>query len=71
MDTQQQLLDERHSALMTAIIAVHTRLDLLNGRTRESERSIAVLSDRSSRSNALSWSSIGAVVAGGLYWMLR
>jgi hypothetical protein len=54
MDTQQQLLDERHTALMTAIAGISDRLDLLNGRTRESEQRIAVLDDRSSRTNAVS-----------------
>jgi len=56
---------------MAAIIAIHQRLDQLNGRTRTTEQQVAILADRSSRSNALSWSSIGAVVAGGLYWLLR
>lgn len=71
MDPQQQLLDERHTALMTAIIAVHERLDTLNGRTRESERSIAVLSDRSSRSNAVAISALSAVVVAAIYWMMQ
>ncbi len=71
MDTQQQLLDERHSAIMRAITAVHTRLDLLNGRTRESERSIAVLSDRSGRTNAVSISALSAVVVAAIYWVMR
>ena len=56
---------------MAAVIAIHHRLDQLNGRTRETEQQVAVLSDRSSRSNALSWSSMGAVLAGGAYWLLR
>ena len=71
MDAQQQLLDERHTALMTAIIAVHTRLDLLNGRQRASEQQLAVLDDRSSRTNAVSISALSAVVVAAIYWMLR
>ena len=71
MDAQQQLLDERHTALMTAIVAVHDRLDLLNGRTRESEQRIAVLDDRSSRSNAVSISALSAVIVAAIYWMLQ
>lgn len=71
MDAHRQLLDERHAALMAAITAVHTRLDLLNGRTRESERHIAVLDDRSNRTNAISISALSAVVVAAVYWMLR
>ena len=71
MDAQQQLLDERHTALMAAIVAVHDRLDLLNGRTRESERHIAVLDDRSNRTNAILISALSAVVVAAVYWMLR
>lgn len=56
---------------MAAIISVHTRLDLLNGRTRESERHIAVLDDRSNRTNAVSISALSAVVVAAIYWMLR
>ena len=70
-DTVERLLKERHTQVMSAIIAIHQRLDQLNGRTRTTEQQVAILADRSSRSNALSWSSIGAVVAGALYWMLR
>ena len=71
MDPQQQLLDERHAALMTAIVAVHDRLDLLNGRTRASEQLIAVLDDRSGRSNAVSISALSAVVVAAIYWMMK
>ena len=71
MDPQQQLLDERHAALMTAIVAVHDRLDLLNGRTRASEQLIAVLDDRSGRSNAVSISALSAVVVAAIYWVMR
>jgi hypothetical protein len=62
---------ERHNQVMSAVIAIHHRLDQLNGRTRETETQLAVLSDRSSRSNALSWSSVGAVIIGAMYWILR
>ena len=71
MDPQQQLLDERHTALMTAIASVHDRLDLLNGRTRESEQRIAVLDDRSNRTNAVSISALSAVVVAAIYWVMR
>ena len=71
MDPQQQLLDERHGALMAAIGAVHDRLDLLNGRTRESERHIAVLDDRSNRTNAVSISALSAVVVAAIYWIMQ
>ena len=71
MDAQQQLLDERHAALMAAIVAVHDRLDLLNGRTRASEQIIAVLNDRSNRTNAISISALASVVVAAIYWMMR
>ena len=71
MDAQRQLLDERHTALMTAIVGISDRLDLLNGRTRENERHIAVLDDRSNRANAVSISALSAVVVAAVYWMLR
>lgn len=70
MDPQQQLLDERHAALMAAIVSVHEQLDLLNGRT-VSEQRIAVLDDRSGRSNAISISALSAVVVAAIYWMMR
>ena len=70
MDPTDRLNEERHEQVMAAIASVYTRLDQLNGRTRQSELDVAVLSDRSRRANALSWSSLGAVLAGGLlYWM--
>ena len=71
MDAQQQLLDERHTALMTAIAGISDRLDLLNGRQRASEQQLAVLDDRSNRTNAVSVSALSAVVVAAIYWMLR
>lgn len=71
MDDHQRLLDERHTAVMTAIASIVDRLDILNGRTRASEREIAVLADRSGRTNAVAISAMSAVVAAGIYWMLR
>ena len=65
-----RLYEERHNQVMAAIIAIHHRLDQISGRTRANEQQIAVLTDRWSRSSALSWSSIGAVLAGSLYWIL-
>ena len=64
-----QLLDERHAAVMDSLKGIHQRLDLLNGRTRQIEIDHAVLADRAKRSATMSWSSIGAVVVGGLYWL--
>ena len=71
MDPQQQLLDERHAALMAAIVSVHDRLDLLNGRVRASEQHIAVLDDRSNRTNAVSISALSAVVVAAIYWVMK
>ena len=71
MDATGKLADERHNQVMAAVISIHDRLDQLNGRTRDTETQIAVLSDRSSRTNALSWSSMGAVIAGAIYWLMR
>ncbi len=71
MDPQQQLLDERHAAVMTAIAGISDRLDMLNGRTRSSERHIAVLDDRSNRTNTISISALSAVIVAAIYWMMR
>lgn len=71
MDAQQQLLDERHAALMVAILGISDRLDLLNGRTRETEQRLAVLNDRSGRSNAIAVSALSAVLAAGIYWFMK
>lgn len=68
-DMDDQLLDERHAALMQGLKSIHERLDQLNGRTRQIEIDHAVLSDRAKRSATISWSSIGAVLVGGLYWL--
>lgn len=68
-DMDDQLLDERHAAVMDSLKGIHQRLDLLNGRTRQIEIDHAVLADRAKRSATMSWSSIGAVVVGGLYWL--
>lgn len=43
-DREDELLDQRHEAVMTAISGVHTRLDILNGRTRKLEQKVSVLS---------------------------
>jgi hypothetical protein len=71
MDDHQRLLDERHTAVMAAIAGLGLRLDALNGKTRTSELAIAVLSDRSGRTNAVAISALSAVVVAGIYWMLR
>ena len=70
-DMDDQLLDERHQALMTSLRGIHERLDRLNGRTRDSEREIAVLADRSGRSNAIAISALSAVVVATIYWVMR
>ena len=69
-EMDDQLLDERHAALMQGLKSIHERLDQLNGRTRQIEIDYAVLSDRAKRSATISWSSIGAVVVGALYWIV-
>jgi len=66
-----QVLDERHTALMDAIKGIHSRLDTLNGRTRETEQQIAVLSDRSGRINTIAISALSAVAAAAIYWVMR
>ena len=55
---------------MQGLKAIHERLDKLNGRTRQIEIDHAVLADRARSSATISWSSIGAVVVGALYWMV-
>lgn len=71
MDDHQRLLDERHTAVMAAITGLAFRLDALNGKTRASELAIAVLSDRSGRTNAVAISALSAVVVAGIYWFMR
>ena len=66
-----QLLDERHAAVMDGLEKIHHRLDTLNGRVRENEQRIAVLSDRSGRSTAVAISALSAVVAAAIYWVMR
>ena len=65
-----QVLDERHAAVMEALFAIHARLDLLNGRTRLIEIDQAVMRDRVVRSATISWSSVGAVIVGAAYWAI-
>ena len=45
MDSERvnQLEDQRHQQVMTAISGVHDRLDLLNGRTRTLENRVGIL----------------------------
>jgi len=71
VDDHQRLLDERHAAVMAAIETLVARFDVLNGRTRESERNIAVLNDRSNRTNAVAISALSAVVVAGIYWVMK
>lgn len=44
MAREDELLDQRHQEVITAISGVHSRLDLLNGRTRTLENKVSVLS---------------------------
>jgi hypothetical protein len=41
---EDELLDQRHEALMGAIQGVHTRLDTFDSRTRALENKVSVLS---------------------------
>ena len=66
-----QTLNERHAAVMESLRSIHSRLDTLNGRTRESEQQIAVLTDRSGRINAIAISALSAVTAAAIYWVMR
>lgn len=44
MSREDELLDQRHDQILTAISGVHDRLDVLNGRTRKLEQRVSVLS---------------------------
>jgi hypothetical protein len=75
VDDRERLIEERHTERHTAVIAaiesLVTRFDTLNGRTREAERNIAVLNDRSNRTNAVAISALSAVVVAGIYWVMK
>ena len=43
MSREDDLLDQRHEEVLTAISGVHARLDTLNGRTRILENKVTVL----------------------------
>lgn len=43
-ERENELMDQRHQEVLGAIKGVHSRLDLLNGRTRTLEKKVAVLS---------------------------
>ena len=66
-----QVLDERHAAIMSALGSIQARLEAINGRVRTGEQQIAVLSDRSGRSNAIAISALSAVVVAVIYWVMR
>ena len=66
-----QVLDERHAAIMSGLISIQARLEAINGRVRTGEQQIAVLSDRSGRSNAIAISALSAVVVAVIYWVMR
>ena len=69
-------LEAMEHRLLAAVRGVHERLDLLNGRTRQVETSVAVLHDRSERDSAraASWGAgAGAAIAGtivGIYKLM-
>ena len=44
MSREDELIDQRHQEVLSAITGVHTRLDTLNGRTRNLESKVTVLS---------------------------
>jgi len=44
MSREDELMDQRHQEVLTAISGVHSRLDTLNGRTRKLENQVGVLS---------------------------
>jgi hypothetical protein len=75
LDDRERLIEERHTERHTAVIAaiesLVARFDTLNGRTREAERNIAVLNDRSNRTNAVAISALSAVVVAGIYWVMK
>ena len=43
MSREDELIDQRHQEVLSAISGVHTRLDTLNGRTRNLESKVTVL----------------------------
>ena len=75
MDDRDRIIEERnterHTAVIAAIESLVARFDVLNGRTRENERNIAVLNDRSNRTNAVAISALSAVVVAGIYWVMK
>lgn len=75
MDDRDRIIEERnterHTAVIAAIESLVARFDVLNGRTREAERNIAVLNDRSNRTNAVAISALSAVIVAGIYWIMK
>ena len=43
MSREDELIDQRHQEVLSAISGVHDRLDMLNGRTRTLEGKVTVL----------------------------
>jgi len=43
MSREDELIDQRHQEVLSAISGVHDRLDMLNGRTRTLESKVTVL----------------------------
>lgn len=65
-ERENELLDQRHQEVLTAISGVHTRLDVLNGRTRIVESKVTVLEDRSPGRVATVVSSVISGITGGI-----
>jgi hypothetical protein len=62
-EREDELLDQRHSEVLAAILGVHSRLDALNGRTRTLENKITILEERTPPSR-IAAGSISAIVSG-------
>ena len=71
MDYDPQLANERHTAVMARLQECIQRLEMLNGRLRAVELGEAVLRDRGTRTNMLSWSSLGTVIIASLVWLTK
>jgi hypothetical protein len=59
--------EERHEAIMAAIHGIHTRLDVLNGRTRACENDLLLMKDRQVRFSAVAGSILTALAAALAY----
>lgn len=78
MEYNHELASERHQQLLSALAAIHTkiegtnnRLDELNGRTRKAETAIAVLEERSPGKQGGVWGAVGGAIAGFLTGLIK